>query len=563
MEINKLNQDNYNLTIDNIDLRTTDKVVVKDSQEIQEKSMDSKEWEFFQAHSQKAVAHYLKLGSNQQQAKIEKINEPAAFDLELTSDADSPTKAQIYYYTTAEDLQIFVKQNPQIQDLTLMIPRSYEFLLPSDIDLGALEGLKDLKHLALKPSQGQFYPYEMSSVVKMCGTLPSLPTLASFDLNLFGYQSNPSDEFRRIEEIIDHIAIQFPQLKKLNINNFGPIWDEIWNEEWDAGKTPALRSLSKLVNLEELHMQNVLCVGASHSLDFLKHLSKLKVLDFSGNYFCKQINFKSFLGAFLSHPSLESLNMSRIKGTCHIAYNFTLEDFPADKYPPSKLIHLNLDFNPIFNFDAAHIFPHLRTLSLRNVNLSHMHCQDLGKFTSLESLNLASATFSPENREQLSWITLPNLKCLDLSHSAAHGLTIAHLAPNLSDLNLAQSNVTSGDIKNLIHMTDLKNLDLSHTKISTSTLNFLAKLLNLETLNLSGNKLQDGDFKKLAQLNHLTTLDLSQVQMSVANFKELGSLTQLQTLNISNLPNSNITIELIEQLEQELPNTKVIFNKTL
>jgi cytochrome c5 len=82
------------------------------------------------------------------------------------------------------------------------------------------------------------------------------------------------------------------------------------------------------------------------------------------------------------------------------------------------------------------------------------------------------------------------------------------LAPYITELNLARSNVSDAGVKTIASLNKLEVLDLSSTKIGDASMGQLCKLSNLQRLNLHHTNVTDAQLGKLKALKNLKKLYL-------------------------------------------------------
>lgn len=134
----------------------------------------------------------------------------------------------------------------------------------------------------------------------------------------------------------------------------------------------------------------------------------------------------------------------------------------------------------------------------------------------------------------------------------------------LTELNLAQADITDADLAKLAECPDLITLDLGLcTKLTDAALDDVAKLSQLESLTINSNpKFTDAGISKLEPLQKLKFLDIGQSKLSNASLAAVAKLAALEKLNIAFV--AGIDDEGVKQLdglkalnEVWLPNTGV------
>ncbi len=469
------------------------------------------------------------------------------------------------FINSQNDIDHFVNQNQNIKTLYLD--------LRSSVDLTPLTELENLEELTI--SLTNFYPNDLSplSYLKKIRSLhivlsglgsvdleqiSDLSSLQTFGLHSdYALSSDPTELRKSLftipkgwilekldlnrsmffswvnmwgekEPFIDNWILlldRLPTLKVINLSNLTTVIDlEITTE--------IIKSIAeKIPELESLIIANGFVRNPFDASLFkeLAKLKKLKTLDLSINdydYCPYYLYYDEDLLLFLPElHDLETLNLSGIK----------------NMYGTSNLSLENL----------KNLTPNLKNLILNNTKC-HAFYLDL---TQLERLSMQNSYFTSEVLEQLTWVTYPSLTHLDFYGVNCRKVPFSQLAPNLEELNLAKSNITGGDVKELIHLKKLQKLNLTETKITQSALKHLSKIESLEELNLSHCPIKDGSFSLLTNVKNL---NLSHCPLLVSDLEELSKLQQLETLILKALPNKNITESRIENLILSLPNTKII-----
>lgn len=542
---------------------------------VQEESSEEQSQRFFEQNSGfkkpvgAAISSFLDVLNSSSTGEIQVVS-PSIQEISLEKNESKQLK---WVYTNVEEFNQFITQNPDLEGLVLSFQPSPE-VAEGKFDLSGLANLKNLKHLHIEAYAGWIdYPYGKTlpasdlftlNKQKSLLTLPSIPSLESLKIGshipFFGFTESYASRVANFDQLFDHLSTCAPSLKKLDLSNNVFIGESSFKPEGQI-----LANICKLTNLEELNLRHTVSLIGKHTLIPLQNLPKLRMLDFSENLFPgNSLITAEILKPLFSISSLTSLNLSKsieCTGTKFMYRPLELSLEHLSQLPPLvNLKHLSLGKIDVKDFNRAlDLFPHLQTLDLTGVNLETFNCQLFAQWADLESLSLSKVKLSRENKEQLSMISLSSLKKLDLSHTDSHGyFQISSFAPHLVELNLAFSNVTSGDVKKLALIKNLEKLNLSNTKISSASIKFLSKLDHLRSLDLKGTNLWDADFSAFSHLTSLEELNLDEADLSVNSFLKLGELAGLKVLRIANLKNQNITPALIAQLKQKLPHIQVI-----
>ncbi|MDG7057356.1 MAG: ankyrin repeat domain-containing protein [Wolbachia endosymbiont of Penenirmus auritus] len=130
--------------------------------------------------------------------------------------------------------------------------------------------------------------------------------------------------------------------------------------------------------------------------------------------------------------------------------------------------------------------------------------------------------------------------------------------PNITSLNLADSNIGNEGVKELTKLTNITSLTLVDNNISDEGAKELTKLINLVSLDLLDNNISDEGIKELTKLTNLTYLDLSENNIGDEGAKELVRLKKLTYLALSG---NNISYKVAEELVDKLVNlTDLLYN---
>lgn len=130
------------------------------------------------------------------------------------------------------------------------------------------------------------------------------------------------------------------------------------------------------------------------------------------------------------------------------------------------------------------------------------------------------------------------------------------LLPALEQIDLTQSRLGMGGIRQLAKRGKLKELILLNVNIGDDELAQLADLKNLEKLNLCQTKITDAGLIHLKRITNLRELELSAVGLSWANSRPqitdagVAVLRHLSTLERLSLSQSFITDRAVEELAQ-------------
>jgi len=131
----------------------------------------------------------------------------------------------------------------------------------------------------------------------------------------------------------------------------------------------------------------------------------------------------------------------------------------------------------------------------------------------------------------------------ELRVNMAHGINktqdkdlelLKPLAPYITELNLARSNITNQGVSTIGLLTKLEVLDLSNTAIDDGAISSLSKLASLERLNLHHTKVGDSSIPQLQSIKTLKKLYLWETQVSLDAAKKLHAALPDITINLGN-----------------------------
>ena len=158
-----------------------------------------------------------------------------------------------------------------------------------------------------------------------------------------------------------------------------------------------------------------------------------------------------------------------------------------------------------------------------------------GKILNLRVLELC---YSGVRDSHLSYLTnLPMLEELNLDSCPAGDWALSHLAennvtPNLTSLDLADTDVTDVGAAHLPKFTKMTRLSLFYCNISNVGLRHLASMPSLEALNLDSRDIGDDGLSFLCGLKNLKSLDLFSGRITDAGCAHLSKIKSLESLEL-------------------------------
>ncbi|KAL7580137.1 hypothetical protein ACA910_012894 [Epithemia clementina (nom. ined.)] len=226
-----------------------------------------------------------------------------------------------------------------------------------------------------------------------------------------------------------------------------------------------------------------------------------------------------------------------------------------------RLTILNVSYCPgILRSSWQGKINNLRSLELCYSAVRDTHILRLRHLPALEELYLDSCPISDSAIGHLADSNVvPNLSSLDLADTDLTDIGLAHIAKfeKLTRLSLFYCNISNSGLRHLSRLTNLcslnldsrdisdeglrhlpkqlKSLDIFSGRITDTGCGHIAKITSLETLELCGGGVGDLGCTLLATLENLTSLNLSQNErISNRGAAALAALDNLEHLNVSN-----------------------------
>ncbi|XP_063062207.1 transforming growth factor beta activator LRRC33 [Engraulis encrasicolus] len=385
--------------------------------------------------------------------------------------------------------------------------------------------------------------YKPTQMMAVCDgrKLSSVPQDLPEDTEVLSLNNN------QIERLQNGCLSRYKQLRSLSLANNG----------LDAMESNAFKDSHYL---EDLNLaQNSIHPHYEQTGQSLRFLSRLKVLDLSGNYITEDMA----AGLLQNLTSLERLSL---------AGNLLSRLDDSIFSHLHQLKELNLERNQLYEVDRA--FDSLHNLQRLNLAYNYLPCLVNFEMSQLVYLNASYNTVewfitnqNMEEKFQLETLDLSHNKLLFFpflpSHSQLHNLLLSHnqisfydnlsnsnksdMNPNVEFYNVGanKSNITAPLWDESLHgdISSVEVLDLSGNRIISFPQGFLQKMPNLyhlrlrtnciESLNISSEELPSTLYELDVSNNRVTELHAGQTSVS-----ELNNLTHLNlSLNdISRLP---------------------------
>ncbi|HEY3901323.1 MAG TPA: glycosyltransferase [Chthoniobacter sp.] len=173
--------------------------------------------------------------------------------------------------------------------------------------------------------------------------------------------------------------------------------------------------------------------------------------------------------------------------------------------------------------------------TLANTSLGDEVLPFLAPARDLEALVLDSRRITGAGLDKLA---SEKLHTLVMSSTGANDDALKDLGkfPDLQDLQLEGTNVTSGVLSHLDGLKHLKNLSLARTHVTDAGFAAIGKLTSLENLDLRQTGIHGQSLRYLEGLTKLKALDLGDTQIDDSDLSQFGKFTQLESLSLENTP---------------------------
>lgn len=410
-----------------------------------------------------------------------------------------------------------LKNLPHLEELLLGGWKRHWPNLPPTRQLNNLEGLSELtqlKMLSLSPHAGT----DLSPLGKMTA-LKGLVLDQWGNPDLTSLAALPNLELLTLYNHTNFQGLgQSASLRALNVVND---WDHLFEF------TRFNSEIDSLYSLEYLHIYG----PKNHLVDILpllsnKNLSNLRFVQINHSHI-KQFNTQVYKTLEFQQTLGETVR--------------TVEDRNTTEE---------------VNWSLLKLIPNITKISIHggSINLTELSYQN-----DLQELDLRAFPITEAQLEQLSEVRCNKLTTLVLASSNPRGLPFDALAPNLSYLNLANSNVGGGDVKNIAKLTNLVELNLKSTKVGHTAITHLSKTKSpLKRIDLSWNELKGANYALLQALTYLEELNLSGCNIAKANLITLKELINLRLLDLRSMKNPNIGKPEIEELRTLMPHCQLL-----
>ncbi len=331
----------------------------------------------------------------------------------------------------------------------------------------------------------------------------------------------------------------------------------------------SLASIGKLTNLEELYFIRTNPRFTASGLAHLKHLKKLRIVDFGQisvddagvTHLTALANLERIEGGLFvtakgmktlgSLPNLKALHVG-IKGPIQGNHDSLGIAYLAGLDALEELSIINAE---VSDTDLLHIEPlkNLRHLAISGSGITDRGLASIAKLNRLDYLDLRFVDVTKQGLNQLRSLT--DLKFLRVTSSPERAYTIDETTLDLSSMrNLEQLRLThlsldEMDVASLANLSRLKELTIETHSLPGDSLRSLANLSSLRSLTLDGILCVDNSLAHLNALSHLSRLMLrGQISetalLSLNDLPCLWSLTVYSTEPIRRQSHINLTEHL-------------------
>ena len=305
----------------------------------------------------------------------------------------------------------------------------------------------------------------------------------------------------------------------------------------------SLAGLSKLVSLMELYIGNNRVTDLKE-VHHVKELSKLIILDLSGNKLCTAVDYRHYTIyhirklKVLDGAGVEMMEQEAAKDK----YDGKLTiEFVVERVGHSFLEHvreLNLAASRVR--DLGDVMSQASFPGLKEVNLDNNQLTDLGGLLGLPLLTVLRLNHNRIEHlggaaEDSARSGLPHLEVLQLGYNHINYIPSLRLYcfPELRSLYLQGNDITK--IEGLERCVQLRELILDKNKMKSIPVGALANLTNLRTLRIDENGLRS--LSNIAPLPRLQILScVSNRVTELAETDKIAQLPSLTELNCSNCP---------------------------
>lgn len=290
----------------------------------------------------------------------------------------------------------------------------------------------------------------------------------------------------------------------------------------------SLEAISNLINLQKLDLSQCDLI-TDEGLENLDALSLIEELSLG---WCRSITddgIETLVSQPMRREMLKVLRLAR----CPIT------DVGVGYLGILKALQ-ELDLNGCTRIGSAALGETLGKLS-KLTSLDVCYCRSIlrlswqGKIRSLKSLELCYSDVRDSHLSRLTY--LPMLEELNFDSCPIGDWSLAHLAdngvvPNLTALDLADTDVTDMGMAHIAKFSKMKKLSLFYCNITNAGLRHLSTLTSLEELNLDSRDVGDEGLSHLRSLTKLRALDIFSGRVTDYGCMHLSKIKSLQSLEL-------------------------------
>jgi internalin A len=176
---------------------------------------------------------------------------------------------------------------------------------------------------------------------------------------------------------------------------------------------------------------------------------------------------------------------------------------------------------------------HVTSVSMRSTSITDREMAVLTKLPQLSDLNLEQTEISSDGLSSIA--AIKSLRSLNLGHTLLGDNALASLTPlvNLRTLHLSSTLVQGPGLSAISGLTNLRELNLDGAPLGNEGMEHVAKIYGLETLSLRYTNLTDPAMDQIGKLKNLRRLDLSSVDVTEKGLMSLVGMNNLVDLDLS------------------------------
>ena len=342
---------------------------------------------------------------------------------------------------------------------------------------------------------------------------------------------------------------------------------------------PALKGLTSLKNLQEVRIHQTRSSGISLAAFPLTHLDLNYVVTFSDSGMASLKGKTTLQRVYLRGTSITDAGIQNLSGLTNLI-ELDLSDVDMTDAGLShlsgltKLRRLNLQSANVTDagIDVLKNMPDLEELSLYRTKVSNAGLAKLSGLKNLRSVDLRySRVTSSGVRDLTSKLPKAEFLILESSNPEPKRAVAASVVATRGDAAVAEwlraiggkvemadgkitavsldgTSITDKEFIVLTRLPQLKDLSLQHTEISTIGIEQLAAVRSIERLDLGHTLLSDNALPMLASLTSLRVLELPSTLVDGTGLAALKALPNLREIDLGNAPIANDGMAQLAQL---------------